>query len=61
MSNVLEIVSAIATVAASAAAVCALGTWRGQMIGERRASVAEQALTDAHAFRAFFNAARDEQ
>jgi hypothetical protein len=60
-SFVLEAVTSIATVAAAAAAICALGTWRTQMVAARRADVAQQALTDAYAYRDFFNAARVEQ
>ena len=57
--SIPDVIAAAATVVASAAAICALGTWRGQMIAERRAAVADQALTDAYEFEEFFNAHRD--
>ena len=40
MSSLFEAVNTAATVAAAAVAICVLGTWRDQMVAERKANVA---------------------
>lgn len=58
MSALTDVVVALSAVVTAVTAVYALRTWRRQLVGTRRAEVAEDVLTDCYEYQAFLRAAR---
>ena len=58
LSDVLGAVTAASAVAGAITAALALRTWRKQLVGGRRAEVAEAVLTEFYEYKVFFRAAR---